>query len=290
MIRNVEVKTILSPLKKSDPYFGIAYRMNLYRGCQHGCIYCDRRSACYCMYESDCITVKRNAPERLKSELFSRQKQKGTIGTGSMNDPYMPVESRLQLTRRALQIIAESHFPVHIITKSDRVTRDSDLIRSISSTYAAVSFTITTADDRLARKIEPSAPATSARFKALEQLARLGIYTGVTLMPLLPYINDTTENLRELLQRAKECGASYVIPMFGVTLRRGTREYYYRALDSVFPGIRLRYERSFGEQYDCMSPAYRQLSETFYTLCDRFSLPARMRFYVPPVERRFSRL
>ena len=194
-VQYIEAKSILSKLRQKDTYFGITYNMNLYRGCQHGCIYCDTRSECYGVGDISRISVKKNALELLAKELASKRKNKATVGTGSMNDPYMPLEKELGITRRALEEIARARFPVHIITKSDLVMRDLDILKEISKTYAAVSLTITTGSDELSRKIEPGAPVSSDRFKALEYLAKNGIYAGVTLMTHLPFINDTQENI-----------------------------------------------------------------------------------------------
>ncbi len=282
MIRYIEAKSILSKLKGRDPFFGLAYNMNLYRGCQHACIYCDTRSECYGINDISVIFVKRNALELLARELPAKR-TKATIGTGSMNDPYMPVEKEIQLTRKALRIVASNKFPVHIITKSDLVSRDCDVLQDIAKVYAAVSFTITSADDVLSQKIEPYAPASSDRFKAMALLAGKGIYTGVTLIPILPFINDTKDNIELILKQAKDSGASYVIPMFGVTLRKGSRDYFYRALDNGFPGIREKYQAYFGERYECNSPEYRILDETFRELAEKLGINARMQFYKPIV-------
>jgi DNA repair photolyase len=157
---------MLSHVKQPDTWFGLKYNMNLYRGCQHQCIYCDSRSECYQIENFSDILYKENAIELLENEL-ARKRVKGTIGTGSMNDPYMPVEKKLKLTRRALELIARFRFPVHIITKSDLVLRDLDLLQRINEVYTAVSFTITTADDQLAKKLEPGASPPSARFRAM---------------------------------------------------------------------------------------------------------------------------
>lgn len=284
-MRYIETKSILSKLRTTDPWFGIAYNMNLYRGCRHGCIYCDTRSDCYGIGDIAQIAAKRNALELLPGELRVRQKKRATIGTGSMNDPYMPVERELQLTRKALRTIADHKFPVHVITKSDLAVRDADIMQEISKTYAAVSFTITCADDALAARTEPGAPVSSERFRALETLAGKGIYTGVTLMPLLPFINDTRENVEAIVRRAKDAGASYVLPMFGMTLRSGSREHFYAALDREFPGLRARYETGFGDRYECFSPDYRKLDDTFRNLCAKLGLATRMRFYAPPASR-----
>lgn len=278
----IEARSILSKLRAPDPWFGIACNMNLYRGCQHGCIYCDTRSDCYRIGDIAQIAVKSNALELLRIELHARRKAPATIGTGSMNDPYMPLESELKLTRRALGVIADEKFPTHIITKGRLVERDADILQQIAKIYAAVSFTITCADDALSARIEPFAPPTSERFRAMEALAAQGIYTGVTLMPLLPYINDTTQNVGAIVRRARDCGASYVLPMFGVTLRNGSREPFYAALDREFPGIKARYQEQFGTRYTCHSPRYRELDNHFRELCAQLGIATRMRFYDPP--------
>ena len=262
--------------------------MNLYRGCQHGCIYCDTRSECYGINDISTISVKSNALELLTKELRAKRKARATIGTGSMNDPYMPLEKELEMTRRALKIIAFEKFPVHIITKSNLVARDGDILQEIAKIYAAVSFTITTYDDKLAKTIEPDAPKSSDRFKAMARLASLGIYTGVTLMPILPFINDTRENLENIIKEAKNAGASYIIFMPGMTLRKGSREYFYNALDHNFPGIKERYHTSFGEQYICNSPNYRMLTNTFHDLSSKSGIETKMKFYQPTTNQQLS--
>jgi DNA repair photolyase len=283
MIQYIETKSILSKLRQKDTWFGVAYNMNLYRGCQHACIYCDTRSECYGINDISAISVKKNALDLLTKELRAKRKNRATIGTGSMNDPYMPIEKELQLTRKALQIIANEKFPVHVITKSNLVERDADILQEISNIYAAVSFTITTADDSLSLKIEPHAPPSSERFKAMRLLAEKGIYTGITLMPLLPFINDTKENIVAITKQAKDAGAAYILPAFGMTLRKGSREYFYRALDDSFAGIKEKYQSRFGERYECFSPNYSALMDTFKEQCNKLGIDSRMRFYRPEV-------
>jgi DNA repair photolyase len=278
-----EAKSILSKLSKEDTWFGITYSMNLYRGCQHGCIYCDTRSECYGINDISNISVKKNALELLVTALRSKRKNRATIGTGSMNDPYMPIEKELQQTRKALQIIANEKFPVHIITKSNLVTRDADVLQALSKIYAAVSFTITTADDSLSQKIEPYAPVSSERFKAMRLLAEKGIYTGITLMPILPFINDSKENISEIVKQAKDAGASYILPAFGLTLRKGSREYFYKTLDENFAGLKEKYQSRFRERYECYSPNYEILKETFKEQCKKLGIYNRMRFYRPQI-------
>jgi len=279
-------KSILSSLKE-DPWFGTKYSMNIYRGCQHACIYCDSRSSCYQLGELSHIRVKENALELLNKELRSKR-VRGTIGTGSMNDPYMPVERKERIIREALKIIAHHKFPVHIITKSDLVLRDMDVIKEISRIYAVVSITITTADDTLSKIIEPVSPASSFRFNAISTLSANGIYTGITLMPLLPFINDTVKELKLLLEKAIEAKPGYIMPAFALTLREGSREYYYNMLDKQFPGMKERYIREFGNSYNCVSPNAKALYDTFYKITKAAGIPDRMRHYQPEESEQLS--
>lgn len=279
IITEIHAKTLLSSNKEPDPWFGIKYNMNLYRGCQHRCVYCDSRSLCYQIKDFDNeVIVKVNAPELLRKELASKR-TKGTVCTGSMNDPYGPIERKYGLAGQALYILAEYQFPVHIITKSDLVVKDLPTLRDIANTYAAVSFTLTTTDDDLALKLEPNAPPPSARLTAMAKLSAAGIYTGVTMMPLLPFIEDNESNIREILQRASSCGAQYVIPSFGTTMRDGSREPFYAALDLHFPGLRQHYEHYYGDRYDCNSPQHRELKAAFGELCKAYGLAPRITPY-----------
>lgn len=283
MEETIRTRTILSRLRTRDTLFGITYNMNLYRGCSHGCIYCDTRSTCYGIGDISRIRIKENAAALLEKELSGKKGPKATIGTGSMNDPYMPCEARHGLTRKALGVIAGHGFPVHVITKSGLVARDKDILSEISGkSYAAVSFTVTTPDDTLARITEPGAMPPSLRFNAMERLASAGIYTGVAMMPILPFINDRPENITEIMRMAAASGASYVLPMFGVTLREGSRDFFYRALDRHFPGIKGRYEHTFANRYECLSPRYEELRNAFLQGAERYGLAFKMRFYEPP--------
>jgi DNA repair photolyase len=273
--REIEARTLLSS-GKPDSWFGIKYTMNLYRGCQHHCIYCDSRSECYQIEDFDGeVLVKANALALLRDEL-PRKRVKGYVGTGSMNDPYMPLERQCGLTRGALEIIAGCRFPVHVITKSDLVVRDVDVLSAIRDATgergAVVSLTITTPDDDLSRKLEPGAPPSSARFAALEALLDHGLWAGVTLMPVLPFIDDDEESIRRLVTRAAGCGAKYVMPAWGMTLRNRQRSHYYNQLDRHFPGLREKYERAFGERYSAGSPNARRLERIFDELAARYGL------------------
>jgi len=282
-VKPIHAKTLLSSVKQPDEWFGLRYNLNLFRGCQHHCIYCDSRSECYQIADFDGeVLVKENAPDLLDREL-SRKRIKGTIGTGSMNDPYMPIEAGQRLTRRILEIIARHSFPIHVITKGALVTRDLDLLTEIGRTYAAVSFTITTVDDELARKIEPGAPLPSQRLEAMRLLADAGIYTGISLMPILPWITDSPENLRAVLESVAGSGGKYALPALSVTLRNRQREYFYRQLDRHFPGLRQRYERAYGERYSCKPPGVNQLYALFFETCQKLGIKTRMECYQHPL-------
>ena len=280
MVTEIEAKTILNHVKQPDDWFGLKYNMNLYRGCQHQCIYCDSRSECYRIEDFSKIEVKINALELL-ADTLPRKRMIGTIGFGAMNDPYMPVELDYRLTRGALEIIQEEGFPVHILTKSDLVLEDLELLGEITQVYGAVSFTITTPRDELAAQLEPGAPSPTDRYLAMAALANAGILTGVTMMPILPFLEDDPEDIRILLRKAAEHGASYVIPSFGMTLRAGSREYYYRKLDQRFPGMKERYQSEFGDAYMCGSPNWKELEEVFQEEIETLGLANKMPVFIP---------
>ena len=243
--------------------------MNLYRGCTHGCIYCDSRSTCYQMnHPFEDIEVKVNGLELLEDAL-QRKRSRCMIGTGSMSDPYLPLEKELKYTRRALELMARYHFGATLITKSDLVLRDLDLLQQINrQTKAAVQMTLTTADDALCRIIEPGVCTTSRRFEVLKELQRAGIPTVVWLTPILPYINDTRENIQSLLDLCVDAGVKGVIWFgAGVTMREGNREYFFRQLDRHFPGMKEQYMRQFGNAYVCGSPREQELSALVRDTC-----------------------
>jgi DNA repair photolyase len=275
VIKEIQAKTLLASNTHPDGVFGIKYTMNLYRGCQHQCIYCDSRSECYQIENFADVLVKVNAIELLDRELASKRIV-GTVGTGAMNDPYMPLEARYEQTGRALDVIAAHGFPVHIITKSDLVLRDIERLQRVAKTYAAVTLTITTADDELARKVEPGAPVSSARFRAIRELSKAGIYTGVALMPVLPFIEDNADNIQAIVERAAEAGARYIMPWFSVTLRDRQRRYFYDKLDQLFAGLRVRYEHGFGDRYECPANEAHKLGQLFGQLCERYHVATKM--------------
>ena len=243
--------------------------MNIYRGCTHGCIYCDSRSLCYQFTHAfEDIEVKQNAPELLEKALKSKRK-KCMIGTGAMSDPYMHCEKELKLTRRCLEIIRDLGFGAAVQTKSDLVLRDLDLFREINGKAKAVlQMTLTTYDDDLCRIIEPNVCNTKRRIEVLNIFREEGIPTMVWLSPLLPFINDTEENLRAILDECVKAGVKGVILFdIGVTLRDGDREYFYKALDRHFPGMKERYIRHYGNAYELPSPRAGELRALFKRIC-----------------------
>lgn len=284
MIREIQAKTLLQTIRNPDGWFGVRLNMNLYRGCQHRCIYCDSRSECYQVERfDDEVLVKANAIDLLEKEL-PRKRDRGVVGTGSMSDPYTPAELRYNLTGRALKVIARLGFPVHLTTKSDLVLRDLETLRQVNRQRASVSFTLTTVDDDLARKVEPAAPLPSARLKAMKVLSDAGILTGVTLMPVLPFLEDSEENLSALVRAAADHGARYILPWFGVSLRDRQRAYYYAKLDQLFPGLSDRYRRAYGGRYFCPVPRLEELSGLFQQLCRERGLITDMTALAPRPE------
>lgn len=248
--------------------------MNIYRGCTHGCIYCDSRSKCYGFtHEFEDIEVKRNAPEILEKALRSKRKR-CMIGTGSMSDPYMPLEREMKLMRRCLELIDKYGFGATVITKSDLILRDLDLLQSINEkAKAVVQITLTTFDEDLCRIIEPHVCTTNRRFEVLCKLRDCGIPTIVWLSPILPYINDTPENIIGILNYCIEAGVKGIICFgMGMTLRDGDREYYYAALDRYFPGLKARYQREFGNAYMLSSPNNAVLMRQFHTICEKHNI------------------
>ncbi|MBR4150235.1 MAG: radical SAM protein [Firmicutes bacterium] len=243
--------------------------MNIYRGCSHGCIYCDSRSLCYQFtHPFEDIEVKRNAPELLEKALSSKRK-KCMIGTGAMSDPYMHCEEELRLTRKCLEIILRHGFGAAIQTKSDRILRDIDLLDEINrSAKCVVQMTLTTWDDELCGKLEPNVCNTKRRIEVLEEMQKRGIPAVVWLTPILPFINDTAENVTNILNECVRVGVKGVIDFgMGLTLREGDREYYYAALDKHFPGMKERYIRRYGNSYVLPSPNAKELTEIFQRIC-----------------------
>lgn len=243
--------------------------MNIYRGCAHGCIYCDSRSKCYQFTHAfEDIEVKENAPELLEKALRSKKKR-CMIGTGAMSDPYMHCEEKLGLTRKCLEIISKYEFGIAIQTKSDRIMRDIDLLDEINQkAKAVVQMTLTTYDDDLCSIIEPNVCNTRRRIEVLEEMQKRGIPTVVWLTPILPFINDTVENVNAILQECIRVGVKGIICFdMGVTLRDGDREYFYEALDKHFPGMKEKYIKAYGNAYNVPSPNSSELMKLFEDTC-----------------------
>ena len=255
----VKAKSILTPTS-----------MNIYRGCQHGCIYCDARSHCYQMqHDFEDIEVKENTLALLEDAL-KRKRKPCMIGTGAMGDPYIPLERELRIMRGALELIDRYGFGIALQTKSCDVLRDMDLLRRINDkTKAVVQMTMTCWDDELCRIVEPHVSVTSERFEALKKFRDAGIPTVVWLCPLLPFINDTEENLTGILGMCAEAQVQGIINFgMGLTLRSGNREYYYSQLDRHFPGLKEKYIRLYGDSYEVPSPDSDNLLQLFHQICD----------------------
>ncbi len=243
--------------------------MNIYRGCTHGCVYCDSRSRCYQFtHPFQDVEVKQNAPALLEKALKSKRK-KCMIGTGSMSDPYMHCEEELMLTRRCLEIIRDNGFGLAIQTKSDRILRDIDLLDEINKTAkCVVEMTLTTYDDALCALLEPNVCNTKRRVEVLETMRQRGIPTVVWLTPILPFINDTEENVAAILNECVRVGVRGIVCFdMGLTLREGSREYFYAALDSHFPGMKERYIERYGNAYELPSPRAKELMELLRGFC-----------------------
>ncbi len=259
-----DYKAILSPQNS----------INLYRGCSHGCIYCDSRSACYQMnHDFEDIEVKRNALRILEKQL-RRKRNPCMISTGAMGDPYIPFEEELQATRQCLMLIARYGFGLTILTKSARILRDLQLLKAINEkTKCVVQMTLTTHDEDLCRKLEPRVSTTMERVHVLEVMRDNGIPTVVWLSPILPFINDTEENLHGLLDYCIQAKVQGIMCFgFGMTLREGNRDHFYAQLDRLFPGMQQKYSRSFGNAYLCNSPNHHRLMTVFKEICEQHNI------------------
>ena len=275
---------------KSTAWFGTDHTMNLYRGCCHGCLYCDSRSSCYQNPDFDTVKAKADALRLLRDDL-ARKAKPAFISMGAMSDPYNPFERELCLTRHALELIHAYGCGVAAATKSDLIVRDAGLYRDIQSQAPVIcKLTVTTADDALAAKIEPRAPSPSRRLAAVEGLAKEGIFTGVLLMPVLPFVEDSWENVRSVTEAAARAGAKFVYAAFGVTMRDGQRDYFLDGLDRAFPGRGLgeKYRARYGLRYQCTSPRARALWEQFSALCRELGLLYEMKHIVSAATRSYA--
>lgn len=268
----IKSKTILTKVNYGDAWYGIDYNMNLYRGCSHGCIYCDSRSNCYHIDNFDTVRSKENALSILENEL-SKKKEKGVIGIGSMSDTYNPKEQDYEITRNALKLISKYNFGASIDTKSDLILRDLDLLKEINSkNNLIVKFTITTADDALSSIIEPKVCPSSKRFEAIRKLSNNGIFVGIMMNPVLPFITDSEENIKEIVRLAHENGAKFIHTYMSVTLRENQRDYFYSQLDKNFNDLKFKYIRKYGGKYNCNVPNAQKLYEIFKNECDKYGI------------------
>ena len=254
---------------KSTAWFGTDHTVNLYQGCCHGCLYCDSRSDCYRNPDFDRVTAKSDALRILRDEL-ARKVRPAFIAMGAMSDPYNPFEEELLLTRHALELIDAYDCGVSVDTKSDLIVRDIDLYQSIQAHSPVIcKLTVTTVDEDLAAKVEPRAPSPARRLAAVRSLAQAGVFCGVLLMPVLPFLEDRPEQVLSVVDRSADAGAKFIYSGFGVTMRQGQREYFLRELDRAFPGEHLsrRYLARYGDRYRCPSPRARELWEVFAARC-----------------------
>lgn len=278
-MESIKAKSIITSNTGGDKWFGLDYNMNIYRGCSHGCIYCDSRSSCYQIIDFDRVRVKENSTEIINNELKNKRK-KGVIGTGAMSDPYNPFEINMELTRKSLELVDKYRFGISLITKSSLITRDIDILKRIQDhSPVIVKITITTYDDDLCKKIEQRVDVSSKRFEAMKKLSDNGIYTGVLLMPILPFINDNEDNIKNIIKKAHECGARFVFSYgLGVTLRNNQREYYYDQLRKIFKDENLvkRYIETYGESYSCGSLKSKELWKVYVEECKKYNLLFKM--------------
>lgn len=274
-IEYIKAKQILIRNKNPENWFGVHYNMNAYRGCQHNCIYCDSRSDCYQIKNFTDLIVKTNAPELLDHELAIKKK-KVTIGNGSMSDPYIPAEKHIRLTEKILKVVLKHKFPFHIITKSDLIIRDLEILKEINKTFLSVCFTLTTCVDSMALKVEPKAPLPTNRLQALEILSKNNIYTGVLFQPVLPYLLDNKENISDLVKKCADSGAKFIIPWFAVTLRTGQKEYFFDRLGEISPELKQLYQNKFNYQYVCYSEKSKELYRYFEYQCKKYNIAYKM--------------
>ena len=263
----LKTKTIMTKSNQGNRWFGIDYHMNLYKGCPFGCIYCDSRCEAYHIDNFDEVRIKENAIEILEEELKSKG-LKGVVSFGSLSDPYNKEEENLCLTRQALELILKYGFGVSIDTKSDLILRDIDLLKEIAKkNNVIIKMSIITYDDELAKKIEPNVISSTKRFEVLKKLRKEGLYAGVLMTPVLPFLTDTEENILTMIVKSKECDAKFIYTKMGMNLKTNQRDYYYNALDILYPGLKEDYIAVYGNKNFCNSLHYRHLMELYLKKC-----------------------
>lgn len=274
----IPAKHIVRNCISNRGYIAHEYAMDIYRGCNHGCIYCYARSSYYEKTEDfTCIRVKEDALRIVRDDL-RRKTRKGIVLNGCLTDPYNALERELKLTRHVLELLQAFEFGFSLISKSDLVVRDIDVLQDIKENApVGINFSITCSDDEMSSKVEPGAPVTSKRFDAIRQLSKSGITTGVLMDPILPYINDTEENVVTMVKMAKDAGASYMYLSPMVTMADIQREYFYEQIDRLFPGVSETYREKYKNYYRCRSPKGRKLYKTFVETCEKEGLCYDMR-------------
>lgn len=271
-MNEIKVKTIMTKSNQGQRWFGVDYHMNLYKGCPFGCIYCDSRCDAYHIEHFDQVQTKENALEILEDELKSKN-NKGVISFGTLSDPYNPEEKKLEITRKALELIKKYQFGVSIDTKSDLILRDLDLLKEISeNNNVIIKISIEAAEDKLAKKIEPNVISSSKRFEVLKTLRQNGLYAGILMTPVLPFLTDNEENIMGIIQKGKECDTKFIYTKMGMTLKTNQRDYYYNALDILYPGLKEDYKAVYDDKHICNTLQYRHLMEMFLTACSELSI------------------
>lgn len=269
----IPAKTILSPKNKyADRWFGTDYNINMYKGCCHGCIYCDSRSDCYGIENFDTVRAKQNALTILEKQLAAKR-DIGVVGMGAMSDPYNPFEKEFELTRGALKLLEKYGFGVAVATKSDLILRDIDLLKKIQKkNNVIIKISMTTADNSLAKQIEPRAASAAQRLNVIQELNRQGIFSGILMHPVLPFITDSNENITNLIQDAAQHSAKFIHTYLGMTLRENQRVYYYDKLDTLFPGLSQKYISLYNDRYSCPVPFSSQKKQLFEQICKKHGI------------------
>lgn len=285
----IPAKTIVTKTKSSE-WFGIDYNMNIYKGCCHGCIYCDSRSECYQIDNFDQVRAKENALQIIRDDL-RRKVKKGVVGTGAMSDPYNPFEKELLLTRHALELTDAFGFGAAVATKSSLITRDIDIYQEIREhSPVLLKVTITTPDDELSKKLEPGAPSSGQRFETIHALREAGLFAGILLMPVLPFIEDGEEDIKKLVKLAARAGAKFIYAQFGMTLRANQRIWYYEKLEQLFPGGNYveKYRKRYAGMYECRSPGWRRLWNIFVKECEGYGILYDMKSIIRAYKRNYE--
>ena len=264
-----------------EGWFASTHNMNIYKGCNQGCIYCDSRSSCYKIENFDKVRAKFDAPKLVEKEL-QRKRKKGVVSMGGMSDPYNHMEQKLFYTRQALESIYKYSFGVSCITKNELVLRDIDLYKKIQeNNTVCIGVTITTADDRLQSRIEKNVTSSSKRFEIVRKMNENGIYAGILMMPILPFINDTVENITQIVEKAHKANARFIYPSFGVTLRDNQRLYFF---EKIGEKLTEQYISAFGESYVCTSQNYKELKKVFVDLCSKYNIKYKMEDIVKEIK------